>query len=111
LTSGEGEAVALGGGGTGWLEDPVVALGGGVGCGEDVVVSLGATEAGTWPAGGAITGGGVGVVPMVATGALGLVATIGAAAASEGMAAALADGTDVTGRSRGLVLAGSGRAE
>jgi len=67
LSSGEGEAVVLGGGGTGWPEGPVVALGGGRGCGEDVVVSVGATEEGIWPAGAATTRGGVGVVPMLAS--------------------------------------------
>ena len=106
MSSGEGEAVVLGGGGTGWLEGPVVALGGDRGCGEEVVVSVSATEAGIWPAGAATTRGAVGVVPMLATGAVGLVATIGAAAASEETAAALADGTDLVGRSTGLVLAG-----
>ena len=106
MSSGEGEAVVLGGGGTGWPEGPVVALGGGRGCGEDVVVSVGATEEGIWPAGAATTRGGVGVVPMLATGAVGLVATIGAAAAASSEEAALADGTGVAGRSTGLVLAG-----
>jgi hypothetical protein len=51
------------------------------------------------------------VVPMVATGAVGLVATIGAAAVSEGTATALVDGIDVIGRFHRTGAGRQGRAE